>query len=69
MLLFKSRMRIHMPCEAMLTRWYGSAISASKKMSSSPLLGLQLAVVYPTTLYLCWVKFREKYCWKLCRFG
>lgn len=49
MLLFESRMRIHMLCEAMLTHWYGSAISASKKMSSSPLLDLQLAVVYPTT--------------------
>lgn len=69
MLLCRSRMRTHMPYEATLTRWYGSAISSSKKMSSPPFLGLQLAVVYPTTLYLCWVKFREKYCWKLCRFG
>jgi len=69
MLLCRSRMRIHMPYEAVLTRWYGSTVSSSKKMSSPSLLGLQLAVVYPTMLYLYWVKFREKYCWKLCQFG
>lgn len=69
MLLCRSRMRTHMLYEATLTRWYGSEISSSKKMSSPPFLGLQLAVVYPTALYLCWVKFREKYCWKLCQFG
>lgn len=69
MLLFGSRVRSHMPYEATLTRWYGSVISSSKKMSSPSLLGLQLAVVYPTTLCLYWVKFREKYCWKWCRFG
>lgn len=69
MLLFRSQMRFHMLYETTLTRWYGSAISSSKKMSSPSLLGLQLAAVYPTTLYLYWVKFREKRCWKLCQFG
>lgn len=35
-LLFSSHIRIHMPCGATLTRWYGSAISSSKKTSSPP---------------------------------
>lgn len=59
MLLFGSGVRSHMPHEATLARWYGSAISSSKKMSSPSLVGLQLALVYPTTSCLYWVKFRR----------
>lgn len=59
MLLFGSGVRSHMPYEATLARWYGSMISSSKKMSSPSLVGLQLALVYPTTSCLYWVKFRR----------